>query len=951
MAIYHFSAKVIARAGGSSAVASAAYRAAERLHDERLNRDHDFTNKAGVEHSEIMLPEGAPARLADRETLWNEVEAVELRKDAQLAREIEFALPREMNREQAIALARDFVQNEFVERGMIADLNVHRDIGADGLAKPHAHAMLTTRSVSEAGFGAKVRDWNRTELLQAWRQRWEGHVNERLALLNIDARIDHRTLQAQGIALEPQNKIGAAAARRLEQGLDAERVEDHRAIARANGETLLRSPEIALGAITRTQATFTSRDLAVFAHRHSDGKDQFDAVIRAVKASPELVRLGLDGRRDERFTSRDMIAVEQRLERASDVMAARARHVVPVAMKERALHAAQARGLILSDAQRSAFDHITSPRDLAHVIGYAGTGKSAMLGVARDAWEKSGYKVQGAALSGIAAENLENGSAIASRTIASLEHSWAQGRDLLTSGDILVIDEAGMVGSRQLERVISQAEAQGAKVILVGDPEQLQAIEAGAALRSLAERHGAIEIGDIRRQHELWQRVATQNLATGRTAEAINAYAQAGLVHAADTREQARAGLINTWDRERIASPEHSRIILTHTNSEVREINDLARQRLRDAGNLGAETVIKTARGQRGFASGDRIMFLKNERGLGVKNGSLGHVVEATPNRMTVRLDSGANIAFDTKDYANIDHGYAATIHKSQGMTVDRTHILATPGLDRHSAYVALSRHREGVQLHYGRDDFADQGKLIRTLSRERVKDMASDYARDEAPAPPPKRTIFAGFRPNPERAAPAARMARSALGDSPELRPDLSSSITRHARARLAANNMQTRRVEPLPHQRSEIERSLKHVEQARPGAAHDLATAFDRQPELVSEAASGRTGAAIRAMQLEADIRRNPNLRAERFVADWQKLHRQKLNLDKAGDYDKAQRLGEKMNGVAKALERDPQVESLLRNRTRELGIKHSPGANISRDLADSIGFGRRHNLGLGR
>jgi ATP-dependent exoDNAse (exonuclease V) alpha subunit len=259
-----------------------------------------------------------------------------------------------------------------------------------------------------------------------------------------------------------------------------------------------------------------------------------------------------------------------------------------------------------------------------------------MLGVARDAWEKSGYLVRGAALSVIAAENLENGSAIPSRTIASLEHGWAQGRDLLTSRDILVIDEAGMVGSRQLERVISQAEAQGAKVILVGDPEQLQAIEAGAALRSLAERHGAIEIGDIRRQHEEWQPAATRHLATGRTAEAINAYAQAGLVNAADTREQAREGLINTWDRERIASPEQSRIILTHTNSEVREINELARQRLRDTGNLGADTVIKTERGERGFASGDRIMFLKNERGLGVKNGSLGLRPTAWPFALIV---------------------------------------------------------------------------------------------------------------------------------------------------------------------------------------------------------------------------------------------------------------------------------------------------------------------------
>ncbi|HCW61034.1 MAG TPA: Ti-type conjugative transfer relaxase TraA, partial [Sphingobium sp.] len=125
MAIYHFSAKVISRAAGSSAVASAAYRSASRLRDDRLDRSHDFTNKPGVEHSEVLLPDGAPDEWHDREQLWNDVEAAEIRKDAQLAREVEFAIPREMSKADGIELARDFVQTEFVDRGMVADLNVH----------------------------------------------------------------------------------------------------------------------------------------------------------------------------------------------------------------------------------------------------------------------------------------------------------------------------------------------------------------------------------------------------------------------------------------------------------------------------------------------------------------------------------------------------------------------------------------------------------------------------------------------------------------------------------------------------------------------------------------------------------------------------------------------------------------------------------------------------------
>lgn len=218
MAIYHFSVKVISRAAGSSALAAAAYRSASRLHDQRLDRHHDFSNKAGVVHSEVMLPEHAPDEWQDREQLWNAVEAVEIRKDAQLAREVEFAIPREMSQAEGIALARDFVQREFVDQGMVADLNVHWDIGADGEPKPHAHVMLGLREVTQEGFGAKVRDWNSTQLLTHWREAWADHVNERLAELDIDARVDHRSLEEQGIALEPQHKIGPAASRMVDQG-------------------------------------------------------------------------------------------------------------------------------------------------------------------------------------------------------------------------------------------------------------------------------------------------------------------------------------------------------------------------------------------------------------------------------------------------------------------------------------------------------------------------------------------------------------------------------------------------------------------------------------------------------------------------------------------------------------------------------------------------------------
>jgi Ti-type conjugative transfer relaxase TraA len=928
-----------------------------------------------------MLPDGAPERLLDRVTLWNEVEAVEVRKDAQLAREVEFAIPREMSKADGIELARDFVQAEFVDRGMIADLNVHWDIGADGMAKPHAHVMLTMREVGEDGFGAKVRDWNRTELVEQWRERWADHVNTRLAELDIEARIDHRSLKAQGIDLEPQDKIGPAATRMGERGLESERIEDHRATAQRNGERIIAEPRIALDAITHHQATFTRRDMAMFVHRHTDGKDQYDRAMSAVRGSPDLIELGKDGRGEDRFTSREMIETEQRLQRASELMAERERHRVSESDREGALRAAAARGLDLSGEQRAAFDHASDGRDLSVVVGYAGTGKSAMLGVAREAWENSGFEVRGAALSGIAAEGLENGSGIASRTIASMEHGWSQGREMLGPRDVLVIDEAGMVGTRQMERVLSHAADAGAKVVLVGDPQQLQAIEAGAAFRGVYERHGGVEITEVRRQNEGWQQDATRHLATGRTGEAIHAYVERGMVHAADTREAVRGALVERWDRERIAAPDQSRIILTHTNAEVRELNEAARDRMRTGGELGDDVLVKAERGDRTFASGDRVMFLRNERSLEVKNGTLGTVERVSQQSMTVRTDDGRSVAFDTKDYAHVDHGYAATIHKAQGMTVDRSHVLATPGMDSHGAYVSLSRHREGMALHYARDDFKDDARLVRTLSRERTKDMASDYAkadpaRDFAerrgigirervaeivrtgkekargifeglrlsrPGQQREPGMFAGFRP-PERTGEQAKA-------EPAYATGQRRAVERYARAVDDIARMRDRGLPMLPHQHDALNRAGEALDAMRPQSSTDLGNAFQRQPELIHEAAQGRGQAAVRAMNKEAELRADPFQRADRFVEGWQQLRQAHDDLRRDGDFRGAKRVGQEMAGMAKSLERDAQVESLLRGRTRELGIDAAMGRSVARDLADSVPFDHGRNLGMSR
>ncbi|GLV21840.1 hypothetical protein TomMM35A_16960 [Sphingobium sp. TomMM35A] len=616
-----------------------------------------------------------------------------------------------------------------------------------------------------------------------------------------------------------------------------------------------------------------------------------------------------------------MLETEQRLERGAAALDARRHHGVAARHVDHALARASRGGLDLSAEQRGALEHVTSANGLSSVIGYAGTGKSAMLGVAREAWEHAGYEVCGAALSGIAAENLEGGSGIASRTIASLEHQWAQDRELLTDRSILVIDEAGMIGTRQMERVIREAEKRGAKLVLVGDPEQLQAIEAGAAFRSVAERHGSVEITSIRRQGEEWQRKATRALATGRTAEAIDAYAEAGHIHVAETREGARRELIDRWERDRGIDPQASRIILTHTNDEVRALNEAARERLQGAGALGEEIELIVERGTRSFATGDRVMFLQNERSLGVKNGTLATVQCASQARMAVMLDDGRRVAFDLKDYGAIDHGYAATIHKVQGMTVDRVHVLATPGLDRHAAYVALSRHRGTVDLHYGQDDFADQGRLVRTLSRERGKDMASDYtqARDPEPQAVAGRSI----------AAPGGKRLGADPPERPEPQQDMiqvrDRAIVRHARAVQAIFTMQDQGLDSTPDQLRALNDARKGLNDLRPHAALDAETAYARNPSLAASAARGDTEPARAAILHEKEVRTNPELRADRFVERWNRYANAAERAYASGDYDSRRAYQDTMRNMAKSLERDPQMESISCRSQARTGDRH--------------------------
>lgn len=767
MAIYHLSTKPVSRSSGRSAVASAAYRCAVLLTNHRDGLVHDFTRKEGVEHKEIVLPDGLSADWAlDRSALWNAAEFAEKRRDARVAREFEIALPHELSPEGRLKAARAFAQDLANRYGAAVDFAIHSPSEHGDVRNHHAHVLMTTRQLGRTRLGEKTYLEHKNARLLAngmattdmqlrdIRQAWEGIANRQLQREGLDVRIDHRSHVERGLELSPTEHMGVHASQMRQQGMAVERGRLDDEAARQNAALIRQKPEQVLTLISHEKSVFDRHDIAKTLHRYIDDDAQtFQNAIAAVLASPALVELQAEHIDPEtgdvsnaRYSTRDMINLELAMARSAERLHQAQSHGVDPRHVERAMErqdhalrtssggpsAASDPSAGLSAEQRQAIEHITGRERIAAVVGFAGAGKSTMLAAAREAWEAQGYQVHGAALAGKAAEGLEESSDIESRTLASWSYSWDHGRDLIGRRDVFVIDEAGMVGSRQLARFIGEAEERGAKIVLVGDHEQLQAIGAGAPFRAIAEQIGHVELSGIRRQRHDWQRQASVAFATHKTADGLAAYREHGDIHFAESRDKAMAQIVRDYVADSAEHPDGTRVAMAHRRADVRALNVAIRAELQnrqslershgqnagaDRGGVGdlGELNFQTSNGKRAFAAGDRIIFLENNRDLGVKNGMLGTVEHVEKGRIVARLDGrgGDSVSIATDSYQAIDHGYATTIHKKQGATVDRAFVLASSTMDRHLAYVAMTRHRDSVQLYADIQEFSNAGRLV----------------------------------------------------------------------------------------------------------------------------------------------------------------------------------------------------------------------------------------------
>ena len=433
------------------------------------------------------------------------------------------------------------------------------------------------------------------------------------------------------------------------------------------------------------------------------------------------------------YSTPEMLAVERRVLTTALNLGGASRGIAMTRVVDLALE----RAPHLSDEQAAMVRGLTTTGDgVVVVIGKAGAGKTTALAVARDAWEASGVPVRGCAVGRRAATQLDCDAGIRSTSVAAVLV-----RDELEQGTVLVVDEAGMLGTRALDQLLQRVNRVAGKLVLMGDPEQLPAIDAGGGLRGIAARIGHIELTENRRQESEWERAALDLLRQGEIEPALERYDEHGRVTLGGRDEEVVAQLMRDW---RAAGDPLGSVIIAHRRRDVAELNARARAFMAGTGRLGERAM--TARGG-SFSAGDVILVRKNASRLAVSNGDRGVVCAIDASGVHVRMDQGYRFlprefldATSRSGHPAVELGYAITAYVAQGLTCRRSFVFARDDLYREWAYTAMSRGRASNRLYLidsddparheiapAEPDRHPRRALVAGLTRSQRESMATD--------------------------------------------------------------------------------------------------------------------------------------------------------------------------------------------------------------------------------
>ena len=741
MAIKYINAGALSRSKGHNSVKSAAYRANEDLYCELTGKTYNYTGKGDCVYKDILLPDSAYANgltkenhpFSDRNNLWNAVEEIEnshnRRATALLSMELKVALPKELLKEQQIDLINSFVKDNYLSRfNIAADVCIH-DKGDNN---PHAHVMFTFREINGNEFcKIKLRNLmpqvrghssNYFVIEDQLSQQWENYQNNYFQKHDIDLVVDQGHIKPtihEGRIDQPDNYAETQAQKNFE-------------IKKENIEAVKENHELIIDTLEKRQAVFTKRDIENLVFKSCESEQDYNDVLSKVIASDKLINLGYAENGRVSFTTKGIYHTEVNLADNANGLSGRSGFDI----SNRAVHqVSNSPKFTLEEEQAQALKYISESGDLCCLVGRAGSGKTHTLKAVKELYENQGYTISGTAIQAKVVHGLTNDAKIESNTIYSILDNYKKGNDQYLPKDksILVVDEAGMIGLEDLSLIVKMCKEKQMKLVLVGDPDQLQPVSYGAPLRAIMERVGFSEMSVIRRQKDEQDKIATHNLSKGNVGLAIDHYASKDSVTIAG--DDLEVKLLSQW--KAYADKDLSKtLMIAFTNEQITSLNHHARAYLKDQGVLTDSKIIdievSNKKLQREFAINDRIVFLKNKNldGVKVANGQLATIVNMNNDIIEFKLDEDSKVhTLNTKDFNNFDHGYATTVHKSQGVTVDNCLVYAKGfGWDRFMSYVAMTRHKYNMHLFADKETYGDLQGLKRQLARTPLRDNVLDY-------------------------------------------------------------------------------------------------------------------------------------------------------------------------------------------------------------------------------
>lgn len=717
---------------------------------------------------------------------------------AQTAQTVMGALPLELNSEQWESCVKAFLKDRFVSRGLVVEYAIHDDKGnphfhamvtrralEDGqfsqrkdrgiVSKPEHNitrklwADVVNKNLERTGHDVRIdarSNEDRGSLFQSTEH--EGWHAQRLAEQGLYSRIvaDNEAARQKNIRIileKPEALIQEVSLKRV--AFTKRHIEDE-IIKRVGGDaelySLLKSK---LDGVGNTRA-YDAADMKELAAKISSKLLADESVTHP---------LGENINHEKIFTSQDYKTHEESILVSAEKLNSDTRIVSDHWIQEAISNREKELGGDLSPEQKQAIQHLCSGPDIRILNGKAGTGKTTLLKAVAEAYAKTGYTVMGTSFQGKAVEIMQAEIGIPCRTLDSHLHQWQQHekyKNLVEGGklwgqpylrahqkikqlekshfkstDVIIVDEANMISSKLWDPFLKEASRAGAKVIVVQDPAQIKSRDVGDVGRLLSDKYGFAETNAVIRQKVEWQKKASSKLNNHEILDGLQPYYEKGHINWFMNAHAAIGKLSQDY-----LTGSGNRMVLAYTNQEVRSLNHHIRSAFKNRGDLTNHFQIAGME----YSTGDRIRFTQNDnhgqfvknvpdsfkerftsdKSVGVKNGSLGTIISFEKDHLTVKLDDGRMVKTNTKDYAHFTHGYAMSIHKSEGSTFDRAYVLASRFMDPSTTLVAMTRHKQDVQLYVNSDQFVDFKDLVDTCSKGEIRDTLQDYTVTPAQQP-----------------------------------------------------------------------------------------------------------------------------------------------------------------------------------------------------------------------